>query len=141
VAERELDKYCRPLVGNELVSVETLDHSWFVRFGAGITVATESLWRLIADGRIVVTSEDHGHQFGLPGPVDAAVALLSSVRGRRVTAAGIAPSSGDLTIDFGEGMQLQFLQTSVGYESWRLSTDGTETICAGGGEIIHVRDR
>jgi hypothetical protein len=64
--------------------------------------------------------------------------LHARVRGHRVTAATIAPSSGDLTIDFGERMQLQFLQTSFGYESWRLSVHGSETICGGGGEIMHI---
>jgi hypothetical protein len=139
VAKHELDRHVRPLVGNEVASVEKLDYSWFVRFGPGITVATESVWRLIGEGRIVLTSEDHGHQFGLPEPVDAEASLLVSLRGRRVTAAEIDPSSGDLTIDLGGGMQLQFLQTSLGYESWRLSAQGAETICGGGGEIIHVR--
>jgi hypothetical protein len=141
VAKNQLDQYLRPLTGNEVVTVEKLDYSWFIRIGSGITVATESLWRLIGKGRILVASDDHGHQFGLPEPVDAGAALLLSVRGRSVTAAEIDPSCGDLTIDFGEGIRLQFLQTSLGYESWRLSAEGVETICSGGGEIIHVLAR
>ena len=133
----EVGEYCRPIVGNELVSVEKLDYSWFVGLGSGITVATEAHWRLIADGRIAVTSEDHGHPFGLPEPVDAAAMLLARVRGRRSTGAAIAPSTGDLTIDFGERMRLQFLQTSSGYESWRLSVHGSEIVC--GGEETHTQ--
>lgn len=139
MAGNQLDQYLRPLTGNEVVSVDKLDYSWFVRFGPGITVATESVWRLIREGRIVLTSADHGHQFGLPEPVDAEASLWVSLRGRRVTAAEIDPSTGDLTIDLGVGMRLQFLQTSLGYESWRLSAQRAETICGGGGEIIHVR--
>jgi hypothetical protein len=112
--KEEAEEYCRPIVGNELISVERLDYSWFVTFGGGATVATEALWRLLAEGRIVVTSEDHGHQFGLPEPVDAAAVLLARARDGRTTGATIALATGDLTIDFGDGMQLQFLQTSSG---------------------------
>ena len=141
MTRNERDESSRPLVGTQLVSAERLDHSWLLRFGTDITLTTEVLWRLIDDGRIVVTSEDHGHQFGLPEPVDATARLLSSLRGRSVTAASIVPSSGDLAIDFGERTQLQFLQTSCGYESWRLSVRGSETICTGGGEIEYARRR
>jgi hypothetical protein len=140
VSQKEVDDYSRPLVGAELVSIERRDHSWFFRFGSGITIATEDLWRLMSGGRIVVTSEDHGHQFGLPQPVDATSRVLSFVRGRKVTAAAIAPPAGDLTVHFGEGTLLQLVQTSSGYESWRLSVPGSETICLGGGEIVrHAR--
>jgi hypothetical protein len=141
MTNEDVAEYCRPIVGNELVSVERLDYSWFVGFGAGITVATEAHWRLIADGRIVVTSEDHGHQFGLPEPVDAAARLLARTRGHQSSGAAIDPSTGDLTIDFVERMQLQFLQTSLGYESWRLYVHGSETICGGGVQIVHTRAR
>ena len=139
MTRNERDESTRPLVGAQLVSVERLDHSWFLRFGTDITLATEALWRLIDDGHIVVTSEDHGHQFGLPEPVDATARLLSSLQGCIVTAASIAPSSGDLALDFGERTQLQFLQTSCGHEAWRLSVRGSETICTGGSEIAHLR--
>jgi hypothetical protein len=141
LTNKEREEYCRPIVGSELVSVERRDYSWFFEYGADIFVATEAPWRLIADGRIVVTSEDHGHQFGLPERVDAAAMLLARVRGRRAAAAAIAPSTGDLTIDFVERMQLQFLQMSLGYESWRLFVQATEIVCCGGGEIVHVPTR
>jgi hypothetical protein len=141
VTRQELDEHTGPLVGTALVSVERIDSSWFFRFGTDITVATETLWRLSSDGRIFVTSEDHGHAFGLPGPVDAIARLLPRLRGRIVTAASIAASSGDLVIELGEQTQMQFLQTSCGYESWRLYVRGNETICMGGGEIVHRRDQ
>jgi hypothetical protein len=132
----ELDACCRPLVGQQVTSVEKLDRSWFVKFGPAIAVSTEDIWRLISDGRIAITSEDHGHQFGLPEPVDAHSSLLLILRDRTVSTAAIAPSSGDLSIDFGDQTRLQLLQTSSGYESWRLSVRGSETICTGGGVVV-----
>lgn len=139
MTDSDWDKCTGPLLGALLISVERLDQSWILTFGGDITLATETLWRLIDAGRIVVTSEDHGHQFGLPEPVDAAGRLWSSVCGRTVVTASVSPSSGDLTIAFGEGTELQLLQTSSGYESWRLSVRGCETVCVGGGKIAHVR--
>ena len=53
--------------------------------------------------------------------------------------AAIAAWSGDLTIEFGERAQLQFLQLSSGHESWRFSAHGRELFCIGRGQIIQLR--
>lgn len=139
--KEDLDSYLKPLISHQLLSVEKLDYSWLFRFAGGITVATESFWRLINEGRIVVTSEDHGQLFGLTVPVDAVAAVLSSIGDRQVESAKISESSGDLTIEFKGRAALQLLQMSAGYESWRLSVGGTEIICTGGGEIAHFPER
>jgi len=130
-------EYGRPLIDAVLATAARLDSSWIFRFGPEIEIATEAVWRLTRDRRIVVTSEDHGHPFGRSEPVDAVKRLFSSLEGRVVTAAAIDTSTGDLSIDFGEQARLQFLQVSSGYESWRLTVRGTETICLGGGEVAH----
>ena len=131
------DNYSRPLIGRQLTAVEKRDYSWIFRFGDDAGVMTESAWRLMDGNRIVVASEDHGHKFGLPAPVDAVSKLQSFIVGRTVEAAEISMSSGDLIVAFGGTMQLQFLQLSSGYESWRLSVQGAETICTGGGGVAH----
>ena len=46
------------------------EHSWAFAFEDGVGVTAECLWRLIENGRIRFTSEDDGHQFGLPAPRD-----------------------------------------------------------------------
>lgn len=135
--QEELRVYSKPLIGHRLISVEKLDHTWFFKFAGDITVATESLWRLLAEGRIAVTSEDHGHQFGLPKPVDAAERVLVTTTGLAVVAAEISQPTGDLIINFGGQVQLQLLQDSCGYEAWRLSAQGHEIICTGGGYLSH----
>jgi hypothetical protein len=136
----QLDECSRPLLGRQLASVEKRDHSWFFSFGPGISIATESLWRLINDGRVAATSEDDGEQFGQSERVDARLVLELLLQGRTVTAAAIVPSSGDLAIHFDGGSELQFLQTSSGYESWRLAVGGRQTICVGGGEVVRVAE-
>src|SRR5687768_6552513 len=117
---------CGVLVAKQLLVVEKRDYTWFFGFSGNVSVSTESPWRLINEDRIVVTSEDDGHQFGLSEPVDAASRLLSSIVGRTVGAAAIDASSGDLTIEFDGRARLQLLQMSCGYESWRLSAPGSE---------------
>jgi hypothetical protein len=132
--------YSKPLSGHQLVSGQKNDYTWFFGFAAGVSLATESPWRLIDDGRIAVSSEDHGHQFGLPAPVDAASEVLSCADGRTIEAASIS-SFGDLIIQFSGRVQLQLLQLSRGYESWRLSAHGSESICLGEGGVAHVPGR
>jgi hypothetical protein len=137
VEPRELDLYCRPLLGQPLQTVEKKDYTWLFGFGGSVSLATESPWRLIEQNRIVVSSEDHNQQFGLPAPVDAAREVLSRAGGRTVEAGSVAVDSGDLIIRFPGRIHLQLLQLSSGYESWRLWADGSESICRGGGSIAH----
>ena len=125
------------LVGHTLRTVEKRDHSWFFIFGDEMKIVTESPWRFITPERIFVTSEDHGHPFGLPAPVDAAERVMSSTNDLRVSAASIHETTGDLQVHFGPKVYLEFLQMSGGYESWRLYIHGAETICMGGGELAH----
>jgi hypothetical protein len=133
----ELDLFSKPLIGQQLKSIEKHDYTWCFNFTGDVLVSTESSWRLIDKDHIVVTSDDHGQQFGLPVPVDAVSRTLSCTVNRNVEAATISPLSGDLIIEFHGQVQLQFLQMSCGYESWHLYFKGSETHCTGGGTIVH----
>jgi len=137
VNQTEPDPYSTPLVGRQLLSLERKDYTWFFGFDGSVSLATESPWRFIQQGRIVVSAEDHGQQFGLPAPVDAAREVLLRAAGFTVEAASVVTESGDLIIQFPGRVCLQLLQLSSGYESWRLSADGGESICMGGGGIAH----
>jgi hypothetical protein len=135
----DINSYCKPLVGQTLRSVEKKDYSWFFVFADEISIVTESPWRFLTADGIVVTSEDHGQQFGLPAPVDAAERVLAGVLRRIVVAASITRPTADLIIDFSGDVHLQFFQMSCGYESWRLYIHGSETICTGGGDIAYFQ--
>jgi len=137
VNRTEPDPNAKPLVGRQLLSLEKKDYTWFFEFGGSVSLATESPWRFIDQGCIVVSSEDHGQQFGLPAPVNAAREVLSRAAGLTVEAAWVVTESGDLIIQFPGQVFLQLLQLSSGYESWRLSADGELSICMGGGSIAH----
>jgi hypothetical protein len=127
------------LVGRSVRSVSLKDHSWIFSFGDDITLWTEGSWRFMDSEHIVITSEDHRHQFGLPAPVDAAEWVHSRVSEALVTSASINTVTGDLIVAFGGAFQLQLLQMSFAYESWRLYASGNEVICLGGGRFDSVR--
>jgi hypothetical protein len=124
-----------------LISIEKKDFTWFFTFGNDLSIATEGHWRLLTFDRIHVTSEDHGHPFGLPEPVDAAERVRSTVNGLTITNVELDSRSGDLAIQFGDASTAEFMQTSCGYESWRLFVDGDQTICLGGGSLMHFENR
>ena len=134
----ELDSCCNLLLGLRLMTVEQMDYTWSFRLAEGISIATESAWRLISEDRIRVTSEDQGHQFGLPKPVDATQRVLSTLAGCTIQAASISESTGDLVIDLEGRNRLEFLQMSCGYEAWRLYVQGNDYICTGGGGVVVI---
>jgi hypothetical protein len=125
-----------PIVDVNLQSVDKRDQTWFFNFTDNVSVLTEQFWRLRQHGRIKVTSQDHGHQFGLTQPVDARELVGLAVGTLPVVEARIDGNTGDLFIAFSEDVQLEFLQTSSGYESWRANVGGDEFTCGGGGEIL-----
>lgn len=121
------------LVGRRCNAVHRDEFSWIFIFDAG-TVTVPSLWRLIEAGRIRVTSEDHGHQFGLPAPVDARAEVESRLLPHAIESAKVRADTGDLILEFAGGLVLELLQTSSGYEAWHLmSPDGETVIATGGG--------
>jgi hypothetical protein len=123
------------LIGRRLHSVSKKDYTWFFVLDDQSHVASESSWRLLTE-RVAVTSEDHGHQFGLPAPVDAADVVRESVGDSPVDRFELNDRTGDLGICFKNGVTLQFLTLSCGYEGWRIIHHNHEMIfCTGGGKL------
>jgi hypothetical protein len=99
------------------------------------SLAVDCLWRIKVDGRIAVTSRDHGQQFGLPAPVDAHAEASARLKGRRVLGAPLDEGSADLTLEFDGGQRLEVLTDSSGYEPWNLHAPGVHLVALGGGGI------
>jgi hypothetical protein len=53
---------------------------WLFSFSRGARLTVECPWRIIAEGHIAVSSEDHGQQYGLPAPIDLQRLLASGSR-------------------------------------------------------------
>jgi hypothetical protein len=101
----------------------------------GATLAVDCLWRVIADGKVVLTSRDHGQQFGLPAPVDAYAQAISVLRGRRVVEIRLDERSADLRLEFEGGKRLEVLTDSSGYEPWNYHAPGVHLVALGGGGV------
>ncbi len=118
---------------------ETSSVLWqFVLSSAG-RITTESLWRLIRDGRIVVTSADHRQQFGLPAPVDAVLRASSLLESATIQRVELCHGTTDLIIHFDFPLRLEFIATSSGYESWQVyEADGGCVVAQGGGQLCYA---
>ena len=108
------------LVGRRLEAVVKHDHVWGFTFSGGLGLEVSCLWRLLVTGKLNVTSEDHGHQFGLATPVDGRAVLRQLLVGTPVTAATARAGTVDLSLEFGVRGTLEVIATSAGYEAWVL---------------------
>jgi hypothetical protein len=130
----------RHLQGAHLNRIEKREGDWLFLFDTGCSIAIESLWRLVAKEAIHVTSEDHGHRFGLPAPVNAAAVAIGSVAGGKIRTIHVHETTSDLTLNFDNGVSLQFISTSAGFESWIFGWADTQVIGRNGDRVIWKRE-
>lgn len=124
------------LIGARLESVERLDHDWDLRFGDGSSLMFQSLWRLVSEAAIEVTSEDDGQQFGLKTPVNAAEQLKAKIGEKRISDVRIDDATSDLTFHFGQSLRLEVISTSFGYEAWSLHAKEVQIIGRNGDTVV-----
>ena len=116
--------------------VEFDDYSWFFRFSDAESLRAGCLWRLMRNGRLSLTSNDHGQKFGLTQPVDAVLLAAASLTGKEVVSIAWSDETGDLGIILGDDLVLQVLVDSSGYETWELSLEGKRYIAQGGSVFV-----
>jgi hypothetical protein len=87
---------------------------WSFDFGDSLGVRVECPWRLLGHGCITVSGLDHGHQYGLPAPIDAAIRATSSLAGSAVTHVQIRKGTADIVIDFEGDLRLEITPFSSG---------------------------
>ncbi len=109
---------------------------WSFVFGLDARIDVECLWRVMEDGKVILTAEDHNQQFGLPNLINAATKAFELIADRQIKAAHLRDSTADLEIEFSGNMRLDIIQNSSGYESWRmLDPLGASFFAQGGGQI------
>lgn len=125
------------MVGRVVSEVSPVEPTfWFFRFDPDAGISVYCLWRFLENERIILTSDDHGHQFGLPAPVDVVARTKELLSGLHVTAVRLREATGDMLIDFTGNLRLEIIPTSSGYESWLLcDPSGTSYVAQGGGQI------
>jgi hypothetical protein len=110
---------------------------WSFRFGEGAEIRAYSVWRIMVGGGIVLSSDDHHQQYGLPAPVDAEARCQSLIVQVRIECVEVRDETRDIVISFESGARLEILPLSSGYESWVIDApDGTQTIAQGGGNLV-----
>ncbi len=125
------------LIGRTLNLIEFRGFgSWRFGFGADGLIQADCPWRLVREGRIALSSEDHGHQYGLTQPVDATVACQSQLGGLAVVAVAVRGETCDLLITFATEARLELIPLSSGYESWHVfGPEGRHIVALGGGGL------
>lgn len=82
-------------------------------------------WRLIKDGRYLVSIFDHNQKYGLPAPINAIKALKDELQNKTVLIASLNEETGDLSFELSGNLKLQVFNFA-GYEIWQLTfPDGT----------------
>ena len=106
-----------------------------VRLSGGYRVQIESLWRLLTDGNLGLTSEDDGQYFGHESPVNAISDLSVALVGCPLHSVEVAPGTADLILGIGSHV-LQIVSNSSGYEAWQVEgPQGTVAVGQGGGNV------
>ena len=116
-------------------SAEFDGFNWIFHFEDGIVVQASGFWRLLKDGEINLVSRDHGHQFGLPKPVDLQELVNGRCRGQKALELKVNDNTGDLQVIMSAGLVLEIFISSTGYETYQFSCGGRSYIGTGGGEI------
>ena len=109
--------------------------SWIFNFENNISLFASTLWRLLKDSQIVLVSADHGHQFGLPKPVDAVNELSQNLTRQKLTNIQIKKITGDLILTLTDRHELEVFISSGGFESYNLQVDNKQYIGMGMGDI------
>jgi hypothetical protein len=109
------------LVGDRITVAEFSAEAkaYEITFESGARLYLQCLWRLLDDGELCLTGEDHCDQFGLPRPVDC-VATLRALGAHPISSVQVREGTVDLILGFGSHLVLEVLRISAGYESWHL---------------------
>ena len=129
------------LVGYSFQTLTWREFDWVLVFDDETSLIIECLWRLIENGRIRLTSEDNGHQFGLPAPVDAAAEVNRVLASASVEAVELREGLLDLELRFSTGHIFQIIPNSSGYEAWNMLHANSQYIAVGGGELTIFRGK
>lgn len=131
-----INKPLQSLVGDRIEQAKHNEssQSWMLHFESGSSLNIECIWRLLEDGVITSTSEDHGQMFGREKPFDGEAAL-NEMADHKILSVDEKEETGDITIRLGEYFTLQILPISAGYESWQFKDKRGLSIVAVSGQF------
>ena len=127
------------LISCRLLSVVKQEYQWVFEFEFSSRLTVECLWRPLEHGRIRLTSEDDGQQFGLPAPVVAAYEMSLRIVGSCVSSVALREGTLDLELRFQTSHVLQVVPTSADYEAWNARHGDCLYVATGCGELAIFR--
>lgn len=99
-------------------------------------ISVECPWRLLENGIIDVSSDDHDQRFDLPAPVDAAESATSFLKGVPIHKIEVRQGTADIFIDFADRKRLEIVTFSSGYESWEIKDPfGNNIVAQANGQL------
>jgi hypothetical protein len=122
--------------------VERREADWVFDLQGGAGLAVGCHWRLVSSESIALTDEDDGQRFGLLEAVDAETKANSLLVGATISSATVDRVTADLCLEFSNGLRLEFIINSSGYEGWQVSFSRAgqmfSIIAMGGGRLAYV---
>jgi hypothetical protein len=125
----------------ESVSYDENADSWIFQFADKISVQVSGFWRALENNKIVLVSLDHGHQFGLPNPINLVEEITSLLGGDILMELSVDADTADLTLLLTNNHKLEILIASAGYETYQFSIQNKRYIGLGSGEIASFDDK
>ena len=120
----------------ETVGYDKVTDDWIFSFADKIYVSATGFWRLLISEKIAFISLDHGHQFGLPEPLDLIEEVTKALSGQRLEKIEIARNTSDLVLTVSGGIKLEIYTASTGYESFEFSISGNRYVAVAGRVIV-----
>ncbi|GAB2787439.1 hypothetical protein GCM10027275_35230 [Rhabdobacter roseus] len=119
----------------ESVTYEKDTASWHFYFSDKIYASSFGFWRLLKANKIVFTSFDNGHQFGLPQPLDLVENITKQLTAKKLTEIRVNKDTADLTLVISDDIKIQIFIASSGYEAYDFSFGDNRYIGLGSGDI------
>ena len=127
------------LKGKTVLSFTIHEHGLCILGLSGdYALSAECLVRFIGADGSFFTVRDHGQQFGLPAPFDAAAAIEERMKGRVIDRASIREEISDLSLYLGSDC-LEVICDSSGYEAYNLRGPGDLIVVAHGGKEAPIQ--
>lgn len=122
-----VDKVSKLKDSSVVISGQNIEEDFFsmlVTFSQGEALRTD-YWRIIKDGRHLLSSFDHKQQYGLLAPINAIEKAKKELEGKTVSEAKFEKETGDIIFKFTDDLKLQVFNFT-GYEVWGINfSDGT----------------
>ena len=126
------------MMGRKVINISfRKPESWDFDLEGGGSLSVDCPWRILKDGHIVISNEDHMQKYGLSEPINSGQAATKILVPNHIIDVQVHDGTADLIISFDQNKQLQILPISSGYESWQVNDpNGKSIIAQGGGNIV-----